>query len=834
MSEIVRPMNNPGPVRKPVEAVSVGALVRRQLGLEDDPWELALVQRDLVWGQDRMVALLDSLLARYPIGSLLLCQVDSSTSTRPQGAGNGAENISEAWTPQLVDGQQRSHALYSIFTDSGFGRFYLDFQSEWTREGKYIEWRPSLEPDKEVSADEEAQQPPSPTQYIDVAKLTKRVGNGQLLADALGEQVSDESLRAVMDQLAPEYVVPTEAVSRANLLDKINRLLDVWHSGRIPVVTAQVEGPEDILELFTRVNRGGEPVSQNDLYFAAVKTFWHDPSAGGEVTSAKDALNGIVDSTGGLIGIWTALSLASRLALAGLGQGDIVPLKVDRLSRANKDYVVRAIRTVSPIVAARLAPFMEILRANSTLKQALRRVHPHLWEEVLAWVVVSERSDWTQADIELVEAYLTAGTLFGYAAKLRDPYRRDAFRVAVDAAAHGRSFPTAELREIAWKAEGLRRGRAAVLSSSDFQGLARSNVSFLVAAAQGLDDSITSTVVDWDHIVPDSWRSKLRLPPGAGRWYREEVSHFSEPGNFWQIDLHANRIVKADAPDKKFDDIEAFDPEGKGRVSPTRSSGISDEHLERFREVGRLLESADDQDAKDVASAAFGQLIRDRNQWLVERLYEGASGDLIRSFGVDHPGDPAETPVLPADLAGRVGLDQVRNDLEESLAKARKASATKRSDHAAILSPGGEWADRADTVVEVVREVTKKHAILSGAGKGNWISSNVQGQSIHRAVPILPIDAGDWIVLRATGQGTAEGQTPFWLAFSGDSPNHDALWERVRASGEFEIGELHGLPHIPIRVTADMQWRELLDVVDREFTRLRALAEQDQAPSSLA
>ena len=147
---------------------------------------------------------------------------------------------------------------------------------------------------------------------------------------------------------------------------------------------------------------------------------------------------------------------------------------------------------------------MEVLRTNSTLKQALLRVHPYLWEEVLAWVVVSEREDWMPTDMEPVEAYLTAGTLFSYASKLRDPYRRDAFRcVAVDAAAHGRPFPTAELRATAWKAEGLRRGRASVLSSSDIQGLARSNVTFLVAAAQGLDDSITSAVVDWDHIVPE-------------------------------------------------------------------------------------------------------------------------------------------------------------------------------------------------------------------------------------------------------------------------------------------------------------------------------------------
>ena len=60
-----------------VEAVSAGALVRRQLN-EEDPWALALVQRDLGGGgKTGMAASSDSLLARYPIGSLLLCQAES-------------------------------------------------------------------------------------------------------------------------------------------------------------------------------------------------------------------------------------------------------------------------------------------------------------------------------------------------------------------------------------------------------------------------------------------------------------------------------------------------------------------------------------------------------------------------------------------------------------------------------------------------------------------------------------------------------------------------------------------------------------------------------------
>lgn len=38
----------------PVEAVSVGELVRRRTGGSADPWQLALVQRNVVWDEVRM------------------------------------------------------------------------------------------------------------------------------------------------------------------------------------------------------------------------------------------------------------------------------------------------------------------------------------------------------------------------------------------------------------------------------------------------------------------------------------------------------------------------------------------------------------------------------------------------------------------------------------------------------------------------------------------------------------------------------------------------------------------------------------------------------------
>ena len=108
---------------------SVGELLRNRMG--EDRWNLALVQRDEVWDVDRMRRLLDSLLAGYPVGALLLCRTDETSRVieRSGGKTKVKDAASDAW--QLLDGQQRINALYTMLTTSDadhehYGRFYLN------------------------------------------------------------------------------------------------------------------------------------------------------------------------------------------------------------------------------------------------------------------------------------------------------------------------------------------------------------------------------------------------------------------------------------------------------------------------------------------------------------------------------------------------------------------------------------------------------------------------------------------------------------------------------------------------------------------------------------
>ena len=75
---------HPNVTVRPKSPVSVRELVRRRMGVESDPWDLALVQRAEVWDQVRMRRLLDSLLAGYPIGAILLCRVAEGSQRDPR------------------------------------------------------------------------------------------------------------------------------------------------------------------------------------------------------------------------------------------------------------------------------------------------------------------------------------------------------------------------------------------------------------------------------------------------------------------------------------------------------------------------------------------------------------------------------------------------------------------------------------------------------------------------------------------------------------------------------------------------------------------------------
>jgi hypothetical protein len=95
-------------------AYSVGDLLRIRMG--GDRWHLALVQRDEVWDAERMGRLLDSLLAGYPVGALLLCRTDKPSKVIDRDEDERTVREAAKGALQLLDGQQRLNALLTMLT----------------------------------------------------------------------------------------------------------------------------------------------------------------------------------------------------------------------------------------------------------------------------------------------------------------------------------------------------------------------------------------------------------------------------------------------------------------------------------------------------------------------------------------------------------------------------------------------------------------------------------------------------------------------------------------------------------------------------------------------
>ena len=427
--------------------VSVRELVVRRAGRESDPWDLALVQRAEVWDQVRMRHLLDSLLAGYPVGAILLCRVaQGSRVLHRDGAKRTVVDAQQgAW--QLLDGQQRINALFCLFTgQGGYGRFLVEMTvpreppgpttSRRTKDRAlaYIAWRDMPERDLQGPV-------PGRERHLDLSRwLDWAEAEPGGVAQAL-EQVRTDPAAAptVLRAIDPEFsaVLDEEQVHVAAA--RLERLLLLWGQPVIPLMRTEVDSPLDVLEVFTRINLAGVQVGASGVYFAGVKTFW--PQAESRLAELDRAL--------GLLSRAGALQLLSRLSSRGIGQGDLVPLTVDRLAGPRGYWLIAAMDRLSAPdspVLRRLRQFTAVLRDRSRLGYGLRLVAWQVWDEVLAWAAATPSGDeaWWVQNLPLIDAYLLGATLFRYPLVLGGRYRRVAFHEALAAGTAGDEFRSKE------------------------------------------------------------------------------------------------------------------------------------------------------------------------------------------------------------------------------------------------------------------------------------------------------------------------------------------------------------------------------------------------------
>ncbi|WP_062529100.1 DUF262 domain-containing protein [Demequina rhizosphaerae] len=640
----------------PGSVASVGSLVRMKLD-DGARWNLALVQRDEVWNADRMRSLLDSLLAGYPIGAILLSSVEGESSeyvTTSDGIRRSVVAPGGTW--QLLDGQQRINALFSIFTDQGrYGRFLLNIAVE----------RPEPSPVQRTrgrktglghivhvpqAADDAFELPPQRGHYLDLSGWESWARTESAMR--LGE-VSEANVIEVAQAIDSKCGGDLDPEQLGHAVVNLRRLRTVWNQPLVPILGAALKTPLDVLEVFTRVNLGGVSVAGNDVYFAGVKTFWPD---------AEAVLDGFRKRVPLLRSRIEAVRFLSRLASVGLGHGDVLPLSVERLSGPKGALLQGAMRELGDAdgnVCRKLAAFVEWYTGASELRYGLREVTPQLFEEVLAWAAAVPAEYDLAASRDAIDAYLLGATLFDYRGVLGDTFRRIAFHQALESGARGEGFPATEILLLTRARTRLagRRGAGirslAECRSEHARSVRRGRL--LTTLAQRIPyDVELEDKYDWDHIFPSGQAHRMTVPGvGNRRKHHPYRRWVNTPGNLWALKDSVNRGLGMKVGRDKFDILRDLVHEGEGpKIWDQARWSIEESEIESFIRVDELLKGSDDD--IDRAMDLFKETVEGRAHRLFDEAVARFRG--VEEFASDSDVGSYDADPYMHDYRGSLGI----------------------------------------------------------------------------------------------------------------------------------------------------------------------------------
>jgi uncharacterized protein with ParB-like and HNH nuclease domain len=253
---------------------------------------LPAIQRELVWGTEKIEALFDSITRGYPIGTLLLWNVRKPAiheysfyelvrdfdAEDPHNHKANLDERSECYG--ILDGQQRTTALLLGLKGS--------FRSRRPRK-----WRTS--PDAWV------------TKRLYLNLLHKQAPNAEehrfefrFLSDDEAKE-SDEShywfrigeiLQFENDQALREWRRGTAFASSNDFEDNLTALWKaIEHPTGISYFLESNQNLNEVLTIFVRMNMGGEPLSYSDLLLSLATATWKGHDAREEVYRLVDCLN---------------------------------------------------------------------------------------------------------------------------------------------------------------------------------------------------------------------------------------------------------------------------------------------------------------------------------------------------------------------------------------------------------------------------------------------------------------------------------------------------------------------------------------------------------------
>jgi hypothetical protein len=289
-------------------------------------------QRNPVWDANQVEILLDSILKDYPLGTFLLWKTGDKLKERnPLNLPARPETIEKKY---LLDGQQRSVVLYSIFRNAlkiRSGRQTVDYRA-----------------------------------YFDLTKRTfnlyKKVDLSKGKIQLSVDQVPLDE--AIVIDITGQSVDKSPALVRKlmteNKLEQFNSLDRLYQAFKGPIVGAIVvegAGLESACEIFVRLNRLGTPLTVVDIMVA--KTYSKTP-----YFNLREKLEEVNDNLADSFALneLTILESFSACLQKGVSEKDILRSGENNLLRDNWDSLSEALnRGIDFLKGRKIVPVSRFL-----------------------------------------------------------------------------------------------------------------------------------------------------------------------------------------------------------------------------------------------------------------------------------------------------------------------------------------------------------------------------------------------------------------------------------------------------------------------------------------
>ncbi|RLA09073.1 MAG: DUF262 domain-containing protein [Gammaproteobacteria bacterium] len=263
--------------------------------IENNQYLLPAIQREFVWEHSKIEWLFDSIMRNYPISSFLFWQVEGETKKGyrfykfiNEYRENYKTHNSEISTDgihdfkAILDGQQR---LTSIYLGLKGSYAYKQYRRKWE--------------DSEWSI-------PTRHLYLNASNELKNEEDGRVYEFKFLKKDTTKEQDIYIDKKDTTWFKIGKILELQNLstfnrfireykfddfaIDTLSRLQEVIHSDRL--INYFLEKEQDLdkaLNIFIRINSGGEPLNFSDLIMSIAVANWKD-------TDARQAIHNLVDN----------------------------------------------------------------------------------------------------------------------------------------------------------------------------------------------------------------------------------------------------------------------------------------------------------------------------------------------------------------------------------------------------------------------------------------------------------------------------------------------------------------------------------------------------------